>query len=114
MAGQKIDVILGILIHASSFWNDIADELMIFLQPSFLIGYVRITVKNLCPPGAGFILLYIPWVFKFRTVVGEDDREVLLKRSYSYGIAEIVDSIDYAFLCTVWEQNKDHERTVSE
>lgn len=87
---------------------------MIFLQTSLLIGYVRITVKNFCPPCAGLILFDIPWILKFRTVVSKYDGEVLFKRSYSYGIAELVDGIDHTFLCTVRKQYEDHERAASE
>ena len=113
MAGQEIDVILGILIHTPSFWNDITDVFVIFLQTPFLVGYVRITVKNFCPQGAGFILLDVPWVLKFRAIVSKDDRKILFKRPYPYGIAEVVDGIDHAFLCAVRKQNDDHEGAAS-
>ena len=42
---------------------------------SFLFSFkfaqliLRYPIKDLCPPGAGLILLYVPGILKFRTVV---------------------------------------------
>ena len=79
MTGQKADVILCILIHAPSFGDNIADVFVVFLQTRLLIGHIGITIKDLCPAGAGLIFLYVPWILKFRTVVSENDGEILFK-----------------------------------
>ena len=114
MTGQKADVILCILIHAPSFGDNIADVFVVFLQTRLLIGHIGITIKDLCPAGAGLIFLYVPWILKFRTVVSENDGEILFKSPYPYGRAEIVNGIDHAFLCTIRKQNEDHEGAASE
>ena len=59
MTGQEADVILCVLMHAPSFWNDIADVLVILLQTRFLIGCIGITIKDFCTPGAGRILFNV-------------------------------------------------------
>lgn len=114
MTGQETDVILCVLMHAPSFWNDIADVLVILLQTRFLIGCIGITIKDFCTPGAGFILLNVPWILKFRAVASENDWEIFFKSPYSYGTAEIVNSVDHAFLCTVRKQNENHEGAAPE
>lgn len=50
MTGQKADVILCMLIHAPSFWDNIEDVFVVFLQTRLLIGHIGISIKDLCPP----------------------------------------------------------------
>ena len=76
MAGQQVDILLGVFVHASALWNDIAYVLMVLFQSGFLVGNIRVTVKDI---GAVFSirsLFYIIRILKFGTIVCQDDRKV--------------------------------------
>lgn len=114
MAGQQVDVILVVLMHASSFRYYIADILVIPFQTSFLIGNVRITVKHFGPKGSGFVSFDVPGILKLGSVVGKDDGKILLKRPGPDRITEIVNGIDNAALGAVGKQEQYHEGAASE
>ena len=98
MAGHKIDVILCVSIHATTFGNNIANVFMILFQTSFLIGNIRVTVEYIGSVGSGFGLFNIPWIFKFRTIVRQNYRKILLKGSDAKNFGKIIYCFDYASL----------------
>ena len=114
MAGQQTDVLLCILLHASSLWNHIADILVILLQTSLLVGNIWITIEDLGTRSTGFTVLYCPWVLEFRTVVCKDNGEILLESTDSKCFTDAVYRRDYALLCTVRKKNENHKTAASE
>ncbi len=114
MACHEVDIRLGILVHASPFGDYVADVLMVFLQPSFLIGYIGVAVKDFCPKRSGVIPFNTPRILKFRPVVGQKDREILSESTYPYGIAKVIDGITYALLRAVRKEYDDHKAAASE
>ena len=114
MAGKQVDVILVILIHTSSFRDHITYILVILLQTSLLIGNVGITVKHSGSKGSGFVSFNVPGIFKLGPVVGEDDGKILLKRSDSDHVTEIVNGVRNAALGAVGKQNQYHKGTAPE
>ena len=74
---------------------------MIFLQSTFLIGYIGITIEYFTTLCTGFCFLDIPRIFELGTIVCEDDGKVLFESTNPDGIAQVVDGSNNAALCTV-------------
>ena len=79
MACQKVDIVLSIVLHTSSFGDNIAYILMILFETAFLIRYIRVAIKYACPGCSAFVLFDVPWVFKFRAIVSEYYRKVFFE-----------------------------------
>ena len=69
MTGHFPDLFVRQVMHAAPLRNDVADEFMALLEPAFLIGLVRITVKHASPAFAVGSHLNGPGVFELRSVV---------------------------------------------
>ena len=100
--------------HATTFGDYIAYVLMILFYSSLLVRNIWITVEHICTLGSGCGLFYIPWIFKFRPVVGQYYWEVLLKGSNAYSIAKIVYSRYNTSLCAIRKQNYNHKAATPE
>lgn len=50
MASHEFNILGSELAHAPTFRDDVANELMTFLQSTLLVGLVRIAVKNASTP----------------------------------------------------------------
>ena len=114
MACQQVDVILCVAMHAAAFRNDIADKLVILLEPPLLIGDVRVTVINKGARPSVSRLFNVPGVLKFRPVVGEYHREVPAEKTDTKGVSQGVDRIDDLSLRAASEEDNDHKRTAAE
>lgn len=103
MTSHKINVFLGVFIHASSFGNNIAYVLVIFS----LIGLSdwihrdrsRILYNAVCQS----LFSRYPKDFEFGAVVCEDNGKVFLEGTDSYGIAQAVNGINDTLLGAVWK-----------
>jgi cytochrome c oxidase subunit IV len=45
MAGEEADVMLVILVHAATLWDDVADVFMVLLQPALLVRSIGVAVE---------------------------------------------------------------------
>ena len=50
MTGHFPDLFVRQVMHAASLRDDVTDEFMSLLEPAFLVGLVRITVKHAGTP----------------------------------------------------------------
>ena len=79
MIHKYTGICLLIVIQALTFGDHIPDVFMIFLNPPFLPGRVRIAVKDFCADPAIFITFQPFWKLKFHTIISQDYREQFLK-----------------------------------
>ena len=114
MVRQLPDFFIIKKVHASSFWNDIADKLMVPLEPAFLVGKVGITVKD---SGAQFPVrgvLNRPGVLKFGAIVRKDYWKSLFEETVSKQIVEHIKTVNDAFLVATVKQEYQHKAGSSE
>ena len=110
MASHEFNILGSELVHAPTFRDDVANELMTFLQPTLLVGLVRIAVKNASTPFSIGSHLDRPWILELRTVVGEYYPESLAKDNRTEPIIEHVENILNRLLRTRRKQKDQHER----
>ncbi|MCR4617059.1 MAG: hypothetical protein K5669_02600 [Lachnospiraceae bacterium] len=69
MTCHKVDIILIIPIHTTSFRDDVSYEFVILFKLAFLVRNIRITVEYIGSSLAIIGLFYVIRILKFRTVV---------------------------------------------
>ena len=69
MAGHELNILRSELTHATTFRDDVANELVVLIKPALLIGLVRITVEYMSAPFTIDSHLDRPWILEFGTVV---------------------------------------------
>ena len=102
MTSHKVNVFLGVFVHASTFWNDIAYVFVVLFKPSLLVGYIRIAIKYIGALLAIGSLFYVPGILEFRPVVGKYYREVFLKKAWPKRGVELVDCVYNTLLSASW------------
>ena len=81
MTGHFPDLFVRQVMHAASLRDDVTDEFMALLEPAFLVGLVRITVKHAGPSLAVGSHLNGPGILEFRSVVCQNDPGLTRVRS---------------------------------
>lgn len=114
MAHDQPCIILGKVVHAPSFRNDVTDELMVLFDPALLVRDVRITVEDKSPAPAFIILFNGPWILELRSVVGEYDPESLHENTPSKLFIQEVKNVFNSLLCAGWKKKHKHETTPTE
>ena len=56
-------------MHASTFWNDIANVFMVLLKSGLLVRHIRIAIEYIGALLAIGSLFYVPGILEFRPVV---------------------------------------------
>ena len=114
MIHKYAGISLLIVIQTLTVGDHIPDVFMIFLNPPFLPGRVRIAVKDLCADSTIFITFQPFWKLKFHTIIGQDDREQFLKYPNSEFFCQIIKNF-YDLILRFLLQHKDkHKGTVTE
>lgn len=98
MAGHFPDLFIRQVMHAAPLRNDVADEFMALLEPAFLVGLVRITVKHASPAFAVGSHLNGPGILEFRSVVCQYDPERLSENDRSEHLVQHVEDSLYRIL----------------
>ena len=109
MAGQKIDILLSVPVHALALGDNISYILVVLLKARLLVRYIWVAVEHVSAPFPFGSLFYIPRIFEFRTIVSQDDRKVFLEKARAQSIVEIVDRFYYTFLCAFGQKYNEHE-----
>ena len=109
MAGKQTDVVLGELLHAPAFRDDVADVLMVLFETSLLVGNIGVTEKDISTAFTISGEFDSIRILELGTVVSKNDRESLSEETVTEAGIQSVEGFQDTFLVTPLQEDEDHE-----